>query len=145
MVKVSWENETGKLVSVAPGDGPGEFSTGGDSTLIEERLRQVDYISERTIVSTLLSSYQGPIPERELIATAESYSNRTDEAIKTTIAFLEPATIDAKLLRIECSNCGYSPESCSSWDAQDRTGEKYEYRDWTCPECSQVVHTDVRE
>lgn len=145
MVRVSWKNETGELVSVNPGDGPGQFATGGDATLVEKRLSQKDSISERTIISTLISSYEGPIPRQEIIATAESYSSEDEQGVSTTLAFLEPASLEGRLLRIECSECGYSPEISSSWNVQDRTGEEYEYRDWSCPKCDRIVHTDVRE
>ncbi|WP_152422186.1 hypothetical protein [Natrialba asiatica] len=143
MVSVSWERETGRLVAVQPGDGPGKYSAGVDPDAVREQLSGSDHVSEMAIAASVASAYDGPFSIEKTVVTTETYDKQDTAGVLTTLAFVEIADIGEKLGKISCENCNYTPDDNPNWLSQEREGPQLQYMDWLCPECNSIVHTEA--
>ena len=145
MVRISWSHSTGELVSVKPGDGPGQYSDTADPTAVANQLKRFDRVSEPVIANAVLNAYTGSLDLEKSVVTTESYpeidSKHSD--LTTTVAFIEPSEIDSRLKNISCNSCNFSPSDHGEWISKSREGQQHKYTDWVCPKCRSTVHTEM--
>lgn len=141
MVRVSWEQNTGDLVSVRSGEGPGSYSSDVDLGEVKDVLESTNTISEPRIAAAVAGVHEGNEPIQTIVTT-ETYEEPDNPGTKTTLAFIEIASLTEKLTRIICNSCGFHPDNSTCWDSQEREGTQLQYKDWKCPDCSSIVHTE---
>lgn len=142
MVRVSWEANTGELISVKKGDGPGQYSDTADPKAVKEHLSELGKVTEFNIATAVMKVYNGSINKKKSVVTTESYPESPD--VTTTVAFIEPSGLSSKLECVTCNNCGFSPQSMEEWYSESRKENNLDYTDWFCPKCKSIIHVEAK-
>lgn len=136
MVKVRWDSETGTVLDVETASGPGTYTEDVDVGEFRQHL-ECECDSEIAVVDAVAKSVMGEaFADRQITASTHEIA---DEAV--TVAFVEPYEFHERLEKMGCEACGYKPDGMSDWGETNRSATQQQYRDWTCPDCGEIVLT----